>query len=136
MSFESDEAILSQQAHFCFSVIVCGSLGAVGVASCAHETAVRARMRANSACFIIFSWMNSALRGVPAKCTVDLAYVGLQGSGLRRVRRELRCEAPYFAGKEEKYPEQRLRSAALAKGSYPERLCARTKPARATVSLA
>ncbi|MGE5055080.1 MAG: hypothetical protein ACM3WP_13045 [Acidobacteriota bacterium] len=23
MSFESDEAILSQQAHFCFSVLVC-----------------------------------------------------------------------------------------------------------------
>lgn len=52
----SDFAILSQQAHLLFSVgavLCCGVEGAVGVAVCAHDATVRARMSANILCFMI-----------------------------------------------------------------------------------
>jgi hypothetical protein len=105
-----------------------------GVASCAHETAVRARMRANKVCFIIFkSPGRFGSAGLAREMCRRPVALGLQGNGLRLSRRELRCEAPWSTGKEEKYPEQRLGCAALAGGSDSDRLCARTYRRRASV---
>jgi hypothetical protein len=52
--FASADAILSQHAHFDFSIAVLftGAAGAVWVASCAQETAVNAIISANILCFI------------------------------------------------------------------------------------
>src|SRR5580765_3368083 len=64
-SFESDAAILSQQAHLAFSgaVLCCGVEGVFWVSVCAQETTVRARISASILYFITSPCEDNLLAG-------------------------------------------------------------------------
>ena len=137
ISLEPDEDILSQQGHFSFCVLVGWSVEGVGVASCAHETAVRARMRAKNVCFIDCNLLDEfGFAGGGPRKMLQTRRAWPQGNRLRLSRRELRRGVPCSAGKEAKHSELRLGCAALAKCSDSESLCARTNHVGAAVLLA